>query len=109
MTWAPGDAKRTLPRVHRQLDFELPDGWRGEVIDLSATGLRIRCLAEIALGTVIDGTLRLRAGDAIRLRGAVVWSQPADHRAYEPAEIGIELQEVPDAYLELVAQLFADQ
>ena len=108
MSFGSADGGRKLPRVHRQLDFELPDGWHGEVVDLSATGLRIQCIAEIPLHTVIEGALKVKGGKTIALKGTVVWSQPAEHRAYVPAEIGLELLDAPDAYLKLVAEIFAE-
>ncbi|MFN7133371.1 MAG: PilZ domain-containing protein, partial [Myxococcales bacterium] len=52
---------RKLPRLTRPLELTLEDGWRAEVEDLSATGLRIRTLAvlprgaELELAIPIDG------------------------------------------------------
>lgn len=108
MSFGPSDGSRTLPRVSKHLDFELPDGFRGEVVDLSATGLRIQCIAEIPLQTVVEGALRVKGGQRIPLKGTVVWKQPADHRGYVPAEIGLELAEAPEEYLKLLAQIFAE-
>jgi hypothetical protein len=39
----------------------------------------------------------------------VIWSTPPDHRAYVLAEIGLELQAVPESYLAALATLFAEE
>ncbi|MHB8872929.1 MAG: PilZ domain-containing protein [Myxococcaceae bacterium] len=87
----------------------MPDGWKGEVVDLSATGLRIQCLALLTPQSVIEGTLVIDEKTSIRLKGVVVWTSPPDHRGFVPAEFGLELTEVPEVYLRALARLFAEQ
>ncbi len=87
----------------------LPDGWRGEVVDLSATGLRIQCLALLAPKSVIEGTLVIDESLSIKLKGVVVWTSPPDHRGFVPAEFGLELTEAPEEYFATLARLFADK
>jgi hypothetical protein len=95
--------------LRASLAFLLPDGWRGEVVDLSATGLRIQCLALLTPQAIIEGTLVVDAKTSVKLRGVVVWTSPPDHRGFVPAEFGLELLEVPQAYLDALAGLFAEQ
>lgn len=97
-----------VPRLKASLTFHLPDGWRGEVLDLSATGLRIRSVAVIQPGLEFDGTLVLQDGKTITLPVRAVWSRPPDLAGYLPGEVGFELLEVPEAYHTAVAKLFAD-
>ena len=79
------------------------------MVDLSATGLRIQCLALLSPQSVIEGTLVVDEQVKIRLKGVVVWTSPPDHRGFIPAEFGLELTEVPEQYLTALAGLFADQ
>lgn len=78
-------------------------------MDLSATGLRIQCLALLTPQSIIEGTLVIDPGTSIRLKGVVVWTSPPDHRGFVPAEFGFELTEVPETYLKALATLFAEQ
>ena len=91
------------------MTFLLPDGWKGEVIDLSAAGMRIQSVAVLEPKTEVEGTLVLDDGVRIPLKGVVIWSTPPDHRAYVLAEIGLELQAVPESYLAALATLFAEE
>jgi hypothetical protein len=103
------DFERKVPRLRASLSFLLPDGWKGEVVDLSATGIRMRSLAVLERETEVAGTLVLPDGRKIALTGMVVWTSPPNYAAYMPAEIGLQLTNVPADYLEAVADLFAAQ
>jgi PilZ domain len=87
----------------------LPDGWMGEVFDLSATGIRVRTVAVIPRTTDLEGTLILPNGEQVALHGRVVWATPPDHLRKVPGEIGIELRDVPERYFSALARFFADQ
>jgi len=87
----------------------LPDGWRGEIIDLSAIGVRVRSVAVIPRNTDVEGTVILPDGERIPLRGRVVWSTPPDHLRDVPSEFGIELTDVSERYLSTLVRFFADQ
>ena len=89
--------------------MKLPDGWKGEVVDLSAVGLRVQSVALLNRGTVLTGTLVLPGGSRLVLNGRVIWSRPPDHANHAPAEIGIELVEPPELYLRSLAELFAEE
>jgi hypothetical protein len=75
---------------------------------MSAGGLRIRSVALLQPDAEIEGTLVL-SDSTILLKGVVAWMIPPDHAGFIPAEIGIELSDVPEAYLSALAGLFADQ
>ncbi len=77
-------------------------------MDLSAVGMRIQSLVLLPPQTLVEGELQLEDGKTIALKGEVVWSAPPDHRNYVPAEIGLELMDVPQAYLDALASLFAE-
>lgn len=95
--------------MRRALTLLLPDGWKGQVVDLSATGMRVRTLAVIPRNTELEGKLILPTGDVVDLRGTVVWSRPPDHARNIPAEFGMQLREVPESYFSALVGFFADQ
>lgn len=99
---------RNVPRIKASLTFHLPDGWRGEVLDLSATGLRIRSVAVVPTGLEFEGTLVLQDGNIITLPVRAVWCRAPDLAAVVPGEVGFELIAPPPAYYAAVARLFAD-
>lgn len=103
------ETDRKVPRLKRHLEVLLPDGWKGDVVDLSLTGMRIQSVIELHRLTVLEGELVLPNDRKIRIRGRVIWSTPPDHRAFIPAELGLELLEVPEEYVSAVAELFAKE
>lgn len=78
------------------------------MVDISAAGLRVRSVVLVEEKTELEGTLILEGGERIHLRGKVVWASPPDHRGFLPAEFGLVLKTVPEAYLRALARLFAD-
>lgn len=103
------ETDRKVPRLKRHLEVLLPDGWKGDVVDLSLTGMRIQSVVELHRLTVLEGELVLPNDRKIPIRGQVIWSTPPDHRAFIPAELGLELLEVPEEYVAAVAELFAKE
>ena len=103
----PSDPVRVAPRLRRTLTFLLPDGWRGEVVDLSLTGLRVRCLALIEQDAELEGKLILPSGKELRLKARVVWVTPPDHSIRVLGEIGLSLVDPPAEYHRALAELFA--
>ena len=77
-------------------------------MDLSAVGMRLKSIAVLEKGTVVEGKLLVPDEEPIPLKGEVIWLSPPDHGNFVPAEMGLELVEVPDAYLKVLARLFAD-
>jgi hypothetical protein len=98
---------RSFPRLKRELEFQLPDGWKGEVVDLSLVGLRIQSVAVLPAHTTVEGHLVLDGSRRIPLKGYVVWSTPPDPAAFVLCEAGIELSDVSDDYRQALAEIFA--
>lgn len=86
----------------------LSDGWRGELVDASITGLRVRSLLVLGVGDPIEVTLVLGENERVDLRGRVAWVKPADFGAASAGDFGVALADAPPAYLALVRELFAD-
>ncbi len=99
--------ERVVPRLRRSLKFLLPDGWSSEVVDLSATGLRVRCLAVLQQGTEVEGKLILPDESELSLKATVVWTSPPDHSIQMLGEVGLQLVEPPPEYHRALAELFA--
>jgi hypothetical protein len=102
------DPVRQVPRLQQNLTLELPDGWKGDVVDLSAIGMRVQSVLLLPVDTELEGTLVLPDGERLVLKAIVVWATAPDHVAYVPAEMGLELRDIPERYLQAVAHLFAD-
>jgi hypothetical protein len=103
------DFTRKIPRLKASLPFLLPDGWKGEAVDLSANGIRIQCILLLEKDTEVTGTLVLPDGKSVELTGTVVWTAPPVYADYTvPGEVGLELTEVSPEYLSVLANLFAE-
>lgn len=79
------------------------------MLDLSATGLRIRTLAILPKHTEVEATLVLPDGQHLRLNGKVKWFSAPDHARGVQAELGLQLRDVPDAYLQALARILSEQ
>lgn len=77
------------------------------MLDLSATGMRIRTMALIPEETVLEVVLET-GGRRIAVRAAVIWSEPPSFDVGELGEMGLQLVEASEEYLQLAAELFAD-
>jgi hypothetical protein len=98
---------RPLPRLRMTLPFRLPDGWRGEVFDLSAIGMRIRSVAVLSEEAIVEGKLETE-GMLIPVKAQVIWCKPPGESLGGRAEIGLKILDPSETYLALVASLFAD-
>lgn len=78
-------------------------------MDLSATGLRVRCLAVLQQGTEVDGKLVLPNGSELKMKATVVWTSPPDHSIRMLGEIGLQLVDPPPEYHRALAELFASE
>ncbi len=101
------EPKRQVPRLKTTLGARLPDGWRGEVVDLSVTGMRIRTMAVIPLETSIEVGLE-HEGRLVLVRGTIVWAEPPNFDLGVLGELGLSLGEVTEEFLGLVTELFAN-
>jgi hypothetical protein len=99
--------ERKFPRLFKRLTFQLADGLRADVIDMSAIGLRIRCFAPPRPQSILDGVLVMEDGRTIALRGEVIWVDPPEPHGWVPADVGLLLTEVPDDYRRAIVDLFA--
>jgi hypothetical protein len=100
-------AKRQVPRLPTTLTIRLPDGWRGEVLDLSANGLRVRTMAMFEIESIVDAVLEYNA-TKIPIKATVIWMEAPKFDLGILGEMGLELMQVSPEYLQLVADLFAD-
>ena len=101
------DAERQLPRLKQSLKILLPDGWTGEVVDLSASGLKMRSLVLLPVNTELEATLVLPGDKRIALTGRIVWANPPQYEGRAPGEYGMELDHIPQSYFDALADLFA--
>jgi len=76
--------------------------------DISPTGIFVRSAYIPRLGSVLRMQLLLPDGGKLRLCGIVVRSQrlPQQMRAVLPSGFGIRLNEAPEEYFQLLANLF---
>jgi hypothetical protein len=103
----PSDPPRTAPRLKTALPIRLPDGWSGEVLNLSTTGLRLRSIAMLPIGTPVDAVIE-HPNREVALKAIVIWADPPQYDIDVAGEIGLALQEVSQDYLDLLVELFAD-
>jgi len=76
-------------------------------VDLSAAGLRVRTMALIPVESVIDVKVE-HQGRQVPARMTVVWAEPPNFDLGELGELGLQLADVSEPYLQLAAELFAD-
>jgi hypothetical protein len=99
--------ERGVPRMPVRLEVLLPDGWKGEVLDASVTGMRVRSLLVVKVGETLDVTLQLEDGATLPMKGDVAWADVPDFAVNGSAEFGLAFSEVPQHYLTLLSTLFA--
>jgi len=85
----------------------LPDGWKADVLDISATGMRVRTLAVLPTGLELETRLRLEDGSMMPLRAVVVWAASPEEAGPGQHEFGLELVNPSQDFLEVLAHLFA--
>jgi hypothetical protein len=88
------------------LPIRLTDGWHGEVLNMSATGLRVRTVLLLHPGQPFEGVLE-HGGREIAVQGFVIWADPPEFDLDRPGEAGIALVDVSHDYFALLAELFA--
>lgn len=96
-----------MPRLRHPLEISLPDGWAGEVLDLSIAGLRVRSVARVQEGAELQVTLSGPRGEKVPLSVEVKWVNPPQIEG-GLVEFGLSLLAVPQPYHQLLADLFAD-
>lgn len=78
------------------------------MLNVSATGMRIRSKLSLSPRSVVEGRLNFGNGRIVPIKAVVVWNTPRNYELSKPAEMGLELLEVPEAYLAGLAELFAE-
>jgi hypothetical protein len=106
---AKDDCMRRVPRLEpgQRLDILMRGVGPGEVMDLSIIGMRIRCSRAAPEGAGFTGELLFEDRPTIRVQGRVAWRSASAQAGWKPAEVGVELSQVPEAYAHMVAELFA--
>jgi hypothetical protein len=97
------DPERRSPRWQRKLHFEADEAFKGEVLDLSAVGLRVKhrgATSETPGERLYAGTLTLENGAHVRIKVRVV-------RA-EGAELGLEIAEADKTFYDALPRLRRD-
>ena len=77
------------------------------MVNISATGMCIRSMLSLSPQSLVEGTLSFGNGRVVSLKAIVKWSTPRDYERAKPAEMGLELLEIPEEYLAGLAELFA--
>lgn len=69
--------------------------------------MRVRTMAVIPIETVIDVKIEHK-GRQHPVKVAVVWAEPPNFDVGELGELGLQVVEVSEPYLQLAAELFAN-
>jgi hypothetical protein len=97
------DPQRKAPRWNRRLVFSAEPGFRGDVLDLSAVGLRVR----VRGGTVqagpalLPGQLAFEDGSRVALKVRVARAEVIGE--YE--ELGLEIAEADKSFFDALPEL----
>lgn len=97
------DPQRKAPRWSRTLRFEADDAFKGEVLDLSAVGLRLRPkgVTSVTVGPKLyAGTLTFESGAHVRLKVRVARASGA--------ELGLEIAEADKTFYDALPRLRRD-
>ena len=95
------ETRRRAPREQRHLRFACQDDQHGQVLDLSAVGLRVRTPKAWANGTRVGPlTLTFEDGRRAEVTAVVVWVKRRDAAA---AEMGLDLLEANRDYFDRLA------
>ena len=103
--------RRFSSRKKRRYLIEWPSGdslCTGFTQDISPTGIFVRSTYIPKIATALTLQLLLPGGRKLQLRGTVVRSQrvPQNLRAVVPSGFGVRLNEAPEEYFQLLANLF---
>lgn len=102
----PPNSRRKCRYLVEWLTDDIPR--TGFTHDISPTGIFIRTIHIPRNGESVTMRLRVRAGKKLRLRGTVVRSYrvPPNLRRYIASGFCIRLDEAPEEYFQLLANLF---
>lgn len=97
------DPQRKAPRWTRKLRFEADDAFKGEVLDLSAVGMRLHLKRATALEPgrrLYSGTLTFENGAHVRIKVRVVRASGT--------ELGLEVAEADKTFYDALPKLRKD-
>lgn len=97
------DPQRKAPRWNRRLVFTADEGFKGDVLDLSAVGLRVRVKGGTveASSRVLGGMLTFEDGRHVRIKVRVARAEVIGE--YE--ELGLEISEADKAFFDALPEL----
>ena len=97
------DPQRKAPRWNRRLVFSADDGLKGDVLDLSAVGLRVRVRGGAAKASprLLQGTLTFEDGSRVRIKVKVARAEVIGE--YE--ELGLEIAEADRTFFDALPEL----
>ena len=101
------DPQRKAPRQARRLRFQADDAFAGDVLDLSAVGLRVQVKPNRAVkpgDKLLSGTLTLENGSTIRIKVRVARSE----KQGELVELGLEIAEADKSFYDALPKLRRD-
>ncbi|MBK7857344.1 MAG: PilZ domain-containing protein [Archangiaceae bacterium] len=99
------DSGRKAPRWERKLRFVADDAFKGEVLDVSAVGLKVRVPVAAAVEVserVLPGTLTFESGSHVRIKVRVARVTPEDH---ELVVLGLEIAEADKGFFDALPRL----
>ena len=107
---APGSGVEQ--RKHRRIAMDVGVSMRsahnfytGVIRNISEDGLFISTFEVLAIGTVIDLSVRLPGQPAIQVKGEVRWSRPYDERSEDlESGIGVQLLDLAERERDVIAR-----
>jgi len=101
------DPQRKAPRWDRKLRFEADDGFKAEVTEISAVGMKARCRGAKAVEAgkkLWPGTLHFEDGSHVRIKVRVARVS----RDQEWTELGLEIAEADKAFFDMLPKIRKD-
>lgn len=97
------DPQRKAPRWTRRLVFTADDGFSGDVLDLSAVGMRMRVKGgtESVSPRQLPGTLRFEDGSSVRIKVRIARAEVIG----EFEELGLEITEADKSFFDALPEL----
>jgi hypothetical protein len=101
------EPQRKAPRWTRNLRFQADDSFKGEVIDLSAVGMKVVCGRVKRLEVsdrLVPGTLTLENGAHVRIKVKVARIEKTADRT----EVGLEIAEADKSFYDALPKIRKD-
>jgi hypothetical protein len=101
------DPQRKAPRWERTLRFQADDAFKGEVLDVSAVGMKVRVKAARAVAPssrLYPGTLTFEDGSHVRIKVTVARAEPAG----DFVDLGLQVAEADKSFYDALPRLRRD-